>query len=316
VKVILSPEVIEDVKADLRLLLPDVKSSHRIEAVARGFRWATNAAMRAALISGPVEREVDVGAFVSYLSGQGFAGESSPLVQSVLRVQIRTVMEQHPGLTHFGFGVYNERRLSVDDWCTRMAESREEMLGEHAVYEFQRACQYLACLDRIKTLNRQCTSYNLKHAAERFHDRKQETTGKNDRTYVSNGMLITAAYHLGFSVASVVHRSANAFLNISNRSFKEVDSVPMPLPQPESGQYFRVLGHNQGKFFYVAAGSERLVSLRAGAHSPAQLVKLAPLNYWITRFPPRDRRSPFDTMAAIGSLFRLADIAGIYQPPE
>ena len=58
---------VEHMKAVLRTVLPDVKSSHRVEALARGLGWRTNAAMRAALAAGAVEVGADEGAFLRYL---------------------------------------------------------------------------------------------------------------------------------------------------------------------------------------------------------------------------------------------------------
>jgi hypothetical protein len=46
---------IERIKDALRASLPDVKSSHRVEAIARGLGWHTNASMRAALAAAPTE---------------------------------------------------------------------------------------------------------------------------------------------------------------------------------------------------------------------------------------------------------------------
>jgi hypothetical protein len=315
VKIMLSPEVIGVIKADLRLSMPDVESSHRIEAIARGLGWSTNAAMRVALAHGPVERDVDPGAFTSYLAGRGIPGDSRPLTQAVLRVQVRAVRDANPRLTHFGFGLYEQHRLSVDAWRLEMSKSRDEMLSDQGVSEFERACEYLSLLDRIKTPNRKHNSYNLKHSAERYH-RRHKYADDSVRAYVSNGMLLVAAYHLGFKVVPVSRTSPNAYLNVSSKSLREVADDRTPLPQPDSGQHFRVLGHNRGTFFYVPVGAQNVVALRASAHIPSKLVKLAPLDYWVAQFPPRDRRSPFDTHRAFSDLVEKGMKAGIYEPPS
>jgi hypothetical protein len=314
VKIIMSPETVDTIKADLRRSLPNVASSHRIEATARGLGWATNAAMRAALVSGPVEREVQDDAFASYLSAHDFAVDRRVFIQAALRVQIGVVMIAYPQLTHFGFGVYGERCLSVEAWQAEVAKNRESMFSEGAICEFELACEYLLQLDTIKTPNRKHSSYGLKHEAERYHRRRRFAERKGE-AYVSNGMLLTAAYHLGMKVVRVAWDSPNAFLNISSRSVSELASNRKPLPQPEPGQHFRVLGHNRGSFFYVPSGSKRVVALRAAAHTPAKLVQLAPLDYWTSHFPPRDRRSPFNSAAAMENLFFQARTAGIYEPP-
>jgi hypothetical protein len=74
-----------------------------------------------------------------------------------------------------------------------------------------RACAYLAQVERRKTVNRSCTSYSWKHVAERFH-RGQGT----ENPYVSNGMFLAAAIHMGFIVKSDRANSPNAYLNIAS----------------------------------------------------------------------------------------------------
>jgi hypothetical protein len=128
-------------------------------------------------------------------------------------------------------------------------------------------------------------------------------------------MLLAAAYHLGLQVVRIAWNSPNAFLNVSSLSVRELDANQTPLPQPEPGEHFRVLGHHQGRFSYLPMGAKRVVTLRASAHTPANLQQLAPLGYWTSLFPPQNRRSPFDTYKAIDSLFAQAWKAGIYQPP-
>ncbi len=64
---------IERIKQELAALLPAVKSSHRVEAIARGLGWNTNAALRAELAGAEIERTVDDRAFIDYLKDHGFA---------------------------------------------------------------------------------------------------------------------------------------------------------------------------------------------------------------------------------------------------
>jgi hypothetical protein len=148
-----------------------------------------------------------------------------------------------------------------------MVENRDEMLADHAVSEFERACEYLLLLDRIKTPNRKHSSYGLKHQAERYH-RRHKYADNEVRAYVSNGILLAAAYHLDLKVVPVSPSSPNAYLNISSKSVWDVAADRKPLPQPEPGQHFCVLGHNRGTFFYVPAGSQTIVALRPTAHIP------------------------------------------------
>src|SRR4051812_665813 len=100
--------IVEAVKDELRQSLPDLKSSHRTEALARGLGWSTNAAMRAALTEGPSDCVTDPGAFDAYLVERGFVSPARALLDCILRAQIGAVMAMHDRLTHHGFGVHDE----------------------------------------------------------------------------------------------------------------------------------------------------------------------------------------------------------------
>jgi len=49
---------VQQIKKTLARILPEVKSSHRVEAVARGFGWKSNAALRACLMCAPTRCRV------------------------------------------------------------------------------------------------------------------------------------------------------------------------------------------------------------------------------------------------------------------
>ena len=309
----ITADSVEDMKSDLRLALPGAGSCHRTEALARGLGWRTYAAMRASLDAGPAERGVEPDAFAAYLAEHGGAATGEHLVQAALRAQIRTVLAVQDQLTRAGFGICRANQLSVAEWRSKFARERASMLDDEAVLEFGRACSYLALLTTTKAPNRSHSSYGIKHAAERHH-RPQVSGDRTVNVYVSNGMLLAAAFHLGLRVSRIAWDSQNAYLNISSRAFRELDSDRRPLPQPEPGQHFRVLGYDHGKFFYLPAGAKRHVALRETGHIPSQLLRLAPLEHWTGLFPSRDRRSPFDTAAAADTLFTEAYRVGVFQP--
>ncbi len=293
-KIIISPSFIRSLKGDLRSSLPDIKSSHRVEAIARGLGWATNAAMQARLATGAIEREPSSDAFAAYLAQHGTAVQPRALSHAIGRVSVRVVLTAHESLTPHGFGIYRGDRLSVVEWHQRYAEARSKMLSPECIEQFERAIEYLSCLDTTKGLNRKVTSYNLKHSAERWHDGRG-IEGRWDREYVSNGMLIAAAHHLGLQVKRVSPGSFTANLNVSSRSIQALEDERKPVPpQPDAGQLFRVLGNNSGKVFYVLTDEDRMITLRADAHTPANLLRLAPVAYWSERFPPLTRRAAFE----------------------
>ena len=313
VKITVTADLIDDMKSDLRRALPGAGSCHRTEALARGLGWKTYAAMKASLRAGPAERDIDPAAFAAYLSAQGAAATGEHLVQVVMRSQIRAVLAAQDRLTHAGFDIPRDSRLSVAEWRAKFDRERAFMLGDEAVLEFRRACSFLVLLTTTKTPNRSHTSYGIKHAAERHH-RRQASGDRMVNVYVSNGMLLTAAFHLGLRVSRIAWDSQNAYLNVSSRALRELDSDRKPLPQPEPGQPFRILGHDHGRYYYLPAGARRLVALGATRHVPSQLLRLAPLEHWTGLFPPRDRRSPFDTIAAMVALFEEAHRVGVFQP--
>jgi hypothetical protein len=87
---------IEHMKDALRASLPDVKSSHRVEALARGLGWATNASMRAALAAAPAEICPDEGVFLEYLRQHSFGTPSGSLVRAFARAGVRRAMALSP----------------------------------------------------------------------------------------------------------------------------------------------------------------------------------------------------------------------------
>jgi hypothetical protein len=307
-----SDTAVVSMKADLRQMLPNVKSSHRIEAIARGLGWATNAAMRASLSLGKTQRTLYPDAFSHYLADRGCAAPGQLFFRVVLRAHVQTVMGKNPDLTHHGFGVYEEGRISESERQARFTVNRSEMLSDTALGEFERAVEFLSILELTSAPTSVFHSYNLKHSAERWH-RRCGIEGRWEREYVSNGMLLAAAFYLGLRVRRASRTSFVGYLNVSTASVRAIaDLEKPPLPQLEKGELFRAIGHNNGKFSYITANESRVVTLPAGRHTPSNLVRLAPLDYWVNRFPPRDRRAPFDTLEAASHLFRQCGEAGIF----
>ena len=94
-KVVVTTETVGAMKAELRRILPETKSSHLAEALARGLGWATNAGMRAALADGGIERALDPTAFETFLGVRGLDNPRRALQDAVLRAQIRAVMSAY-----------------------------------------------------------------------------------------------------------------------------------------------------------------------------------------------------------------------------
>jgi hypothetical protein len=194
---------VERMKDTLRTALPDVKSSHRTEALARGLGWGTNAAMRAALAAAPVKSAPDENAFRGYLRDHAFETPGGVLPLSFAQAGVRRAMDLEPDLSRFGYRVPRDRGETVEDAEARFVASRAEMLDEHAVGEFIRASSFLSEFRPRKSMNRTRSSYGLKHDAERLAG-----------DYVANGMMIAAALAMGFSAARTHSGSPNAHFNI------------------------------------------------------------------------------------------------------
>jgi len=123
------------------------------------------------------------------------------------RALIKAVIERHPSLTDFGFGVYAERTLTREEYTARFAKDRAALLQGEGLQGFRRAHTWLGLYRKTRRINpRTGGRYAIKHVAER------QMGG-----YISNGELIAAAVALGFRAEPTEWGSPNAFFNISKK---------------------------------------------------------------------------------------------------
>jgi len=80
------------------------------------------------------------------------------------------------------------------------------------IREMQGAVDWLEKADRRVSVNTTCSSYGLKHIAEKT---------VASIPYISNGAFIAAAYYLGFDVRRI-NGGPNAHINISNKSVRKL----------------------------------------------------------------------------------------------
>lgn len=78
-----------------------------------------------------------------------------------------------------------------------------------------------------------------------------------------------------------------------------------------SRRHFTCLGHDHGLYFYLAHGAGQVLSLSGAAHSKANLLMLAPLQWWEREFPGKKGA---DWDAAANALIRWSEKAGVYDP--
>ncbi|WP_298253220.1 hypothetical protein [Bradyrhizobium sp.] len=197
---------VEHMKGALRASLPHVKSSHRVEALARGLGWQTNASLRVALVAAPTEVSPDESAFLGYLREHSFDAPGGSLVRAFAQAGVRRALDLEPALSSFGYRVPIDRNETFEEADTRFLASRAEMLELHGIDEFIRAAAFLSKFGRRKSMNRTRSSYGLKHDAERMSG-----------DYVANGMMIAAALAMGFFAERTHSGSPNAHFNISSK---------------------------------------------------------------------------------------------------
>lgn len=213
----LSPADLNPLKAQLSTLAPMIKASHRAEAMARGLRFGSNAALLVALEQGPVSCDLDDDAFAAFLQARG--GEALPygvLGEAIARLKlgaeraaIEAVLARQPDLCANGFR-YAYARESAQEAADYFKRSRAAMTEGPYVEQFARAVAFLQTKVKSATVSRKRTSYGYKHDAEAFH----KAANPDGDPYVANGMFIAAALHLGFTVKRDGN-GPNAFINLA-----------------------------------------------------------------------------------------------------
>lgn len=87
----ISTAEVDALKKLLSRKLQQVKCSHRVEALARGMGWQTNAAMRVALAKGTQTVAMDGAAFTEFLEARGYREIDSGILEGALRQISREV---------------------------------------------------------------------------------------------------------------------------------------------------------------------------------------------------------------------------------
>ena len=232
-----SVQDIDNLKRELGHLLPNVKSSHRVEAMARGLGWNTHAALLVELRHGPSERLVDDRVFTGYLKEHQFLDTRfDGLGEAVVRCKfarirdaIKAVMDREPVLARWGFGYSKDRKKSLDERRLEFQANRAKLLTPLGIDEFLLAREYLSYYPCRRSINYRASSYGLKHGAERFHHERGVAGA-----YVGNGSLIAAALDMGFNYRA---EGPNAYFNIGPRqgqpvSHANVQGKYSPPPPP------------------------------------------------------------------------------------
>lgn len=208
---------VDVLKGHLMALLPHAKSSHRVEAMARGLGFGSNAALLARVSEGPAPCSIDNRAFVEFLKPRDVSDVPyDTLAEAIVRTKlshqraaIQAILDREPEISANGYRTFDSRRTIAENRASFLA-SREGMLDAHKVGQFMRAVAFLETKEKAKTVSRKGTSYGYKHEAERFHNER----APGEDPYVANGLFIAAALHLGFTVKRDGN-SPNAYINIA-----------------------------------------------------------------------------------------------------
>ena len=205
-------------KTDLRAAIPTIPAAHRVEALARGLGFNTNAAMRAALAIRPRDLVPDDEAFQAYLADRDLRADPRTLRRTLARLGLRRAMDAEPQLTITGYGIAWDFYKTPEATREALMRLRAELLDDWSADQFELAMLYLSQLERRKTLNRSFSTYNLKHQAERLSRERGIATHLGN--YVCNGVFIAAAMEAGFTVRRCSWYSLNAFINATTPSIE------------------------------------------------------------------------------------------------
>ena len=209
-------------KTEIRAYHSDARASIRVEALARGLGLKSYAALRSLVCQRSVSVEPNDEIFAHYLADRsGVSPKPRVLSRSLARVIVRKAMERIPNLTERGLDsamptTYDERQMTHVERVAAFKERRDITLNDWAMDQFELALIYLDIQEQRLTINRQYSSYGLKHRAENLSRMQNRYTHLGD--YVSNGMLIAAAIVRGFDYRPTSFGSPNAYFNISSKT--------------------------------------------------------------------------------------------------
>jgi len=235
----LHADALDAMKGYLTRALPDVKSSHRCEALARGFAFRTYAAMKAAAsdLSADGTLRATGEHFTDYLREQGFEVAPVAFYRAAALAALLSVHAREPLLTVWGMGVGELRRHDDGRWetyderMTRVAEARAELVADSSTEAFLLALALVQRLTPTTTVRPGSGSYKLKHIAENYLC-DYPGGGRLGPRYVSNGLLIAAAVHAGYRHSGSLNRNGfhdiNVNFNMSKRAVVDLDCEVRP----------------------------------------------------------------------------------------
>jgi len=225
---------VDAIKHELTVCLPHVKSSHRCEAIARGFGFLTYASLKvASTTANPPNQIADGMRFSAYLAEHGFAVPSTVFYHAAARRALQGAMAAMPRLTLAGIGIgARQWKLSEGRWETaserkaKFDSERAALVGDFPVRQFLISLALLSRVQRTKTVRPKTNSYWLKHVAEKYKCTYPDGQPLGP-SYVANGAFIAAAAHAGFTIQTHVddggYCSLNTTFNMPFSTLAELD---------------------------------------------------------------------------------------------
>ena len=232
------PRSLEAMKGYLTRAIPEVKSSHRCEALARALGFRTYASLLCASRSaGGCSAIINFVPFQGYLNDHGFNIGAEHVFLAGAMAALTGLYEREPLLTAWGIGA-GERQLKSDGkWEThrereaRFLRERQELLFDGNTESFLLSLALLRRIPSTKTVRSGTGSYRLKHIAENYAASYPSGNALGP-FYVSNGVLIAAAIHAGYHYKTHINDSGyenvNVLFNMSKRAIDDLDCEIRP----------------------------------------------------------------------------------------
>jgi len=236
-RLIVDEPVHEQLKHQLLLSAPVIKSAHRAEALARGLGFSRNATLLTALHRGPCEVSVNGMRFQAYLNDRNLSLDVINLYRAVAYVAVSKVMESHSKLSSWGSFVGRPiprddgRRETPEQHYARFLRERARLLTVEGLDEFLIALSFVQQVPATKTVRDGSGSYRLKHIAE-----ASQCAFPCGRVlgpkYISNGALIAAALYSNFRskthLDDLGYEAVSVTFNMSKAAIDELDCKLRP----------------------------------------------------------------------------------------
>lgn len=94
---------------------------------------------------------------------------------------------------------------------------------------------------------------------------------------------------------------------------KQRSEAPAPLAPPGANEYFKPLGYDHGKYYFLSGKSKQIVELSAGKLAKAaELLALAPLQWWEREFAGDSGLTGKSLLSAANYLIQSCHAAGVF----